>query len=208
MAITKNNLSDLIRDIKLGGDPTMAGRFHPTMIWKAADTVIGSLIEASMFKSKDSNGYDINGDWISTYGSVPVLNDTDRDEKYSVLPAQVISLKQNRGLHRISEMKNREDAYVQVPNGSHDIFSILDVHYHVNKTEFYLEGNKIFYRNIGVQVDKVLIKMVAGIANLDSDAPIPVPSILEEELVTRVINLLGIENQDKGNDNNSNKFNV
>ena len=46
MAITKKQLSDYIRDIKFGGDPTLSGKIHPTMIWKTADIVIGKMIEA------------------------------------------------------------------------------------------------------------------------------------------------------------------
>ena len=109
MAITKKQLSDYIRDIKFGGDPTLSGKIHPTMIWKTADIVIGKMIEAAMFKNQDSNGYEINGDFISTY-TADVLNNTERDEKYSKLPAQVISLKNNRGMHRVSELKNKENS--------------------------------------------------------------------------------------------------
>ncbi len=206
MAITKKQLSDYIRDIKFGGDPTLSGKIHPTMIWKTADIVIGKMIEAAMFKNQDSNGYEINGDFISTY-TADVLNNTERDEKYSKLPAQVISLKNNRGMHRVSELKNKENAFAQTGNGSNDIFSILDVHYVNTKTEFYMEADRIYYRNIGTTVEKVLIKMVAGISNLDPDATIPIPASLEDDFIERVSEILTearVLPQDKNNDNNPN----
>ena len=204
MAITKKQLSDYIRDIKFGGDPTLSGKIHPTMIWKTADIVIGKMIEAAMFKNQDSNGYEINGDFISTY-TADVLNNTERDEKYSKLPAQVISLKNNRGMHRVSELKNKENAFAQTGNGSNDIFSILDVHYVNTKTEFYMEADRIYYRNIGTSVEKVLIKLVAGISNLDPDATIPIPASLEDDFIERVSEILTearVLPQDKNNDNN------
>ena len=206
MAITKKQLSDYIRDIKFGGDPTLSGKIHPTMIWKTADIVIGKMIEAAMFKNQDSNGYEINGDFISTY-TADVLNNTERDEKYSKLPAQVISLKNNRGMHRVSELKNKENAFAQTGKGSNDIFSILDVHYVNTKTEFYMEADRIYYRNIGTTVEKVLIKMVAGISNLDPDATIPIPASLEDDFIERVSEILTearVLPQDKNNDNNPN----
>ncbi len=206
MAITKKQLSDYIRDIKFGGDPTLSGKIHPTMIWKTADIVIGKMIEAAMFKNQDSNGYEINGDFISTY-TADVLNNTERDEKYSKLPAQVISLKNNRGMHRVSELKNKENAFAQTGNGSNDIFSILDVHYVNTKTEFYMEADRIYYRNIGTTVEKVLIKMVAGISNLDPDATIPIPASLDDDFIERVSEILTearVLPQDKNNDNNPN----
>ena len=206
MAITKKQLSDYIRDIKFGGDPTLSGKIHPTMIWKTADIVIGKMIEAAMFKNQDSNGYEINGDFISTY-TADVLNNTERDEKYSKLPAQVISLKNNRGMHRVSELKNKENAFAQTGNGSNDIFSILDVHYVNTKTEFYMEADRIYYRNIGTTVEKVLIKMVAGISNLDPDATIPIPASLEDDFIERVSEILTearVLPKDKNNDNTPN----
>lgn len=207
MAITKNELSELVRDLKSGGDSSIGGKYHPTIIWKLADIVIGGLIEESMFKSSDSNGYEINGDFITPFKNVPVVTDPDTLEQYSVLPAPLISLKNNRGLHRVSEMQNTEDAFTQVPNGSHDVFSILDVHYLIEKTECYLQSNRIYYRNLRPTVDVVLIKMVAGVSALDNDAPIQIPSIVEDKFLQRILDLLDEPKsaiQDKYNDNNQN----
>jgi hypothetical protein len=207
MAITKNELSELVRDIKSGGDPSMEGKFHPTIIWKIADMVIGGMIEMAMYKTQGGNGYDINGDFITTFKNVEVRTDADTDEKYSVLPAPVISLKHNRGLHRVSEMKNLEDAFALVPNGSHDVFSILDAHYLNQKTEVYQEGGKIIYRNLRPTVEKVMVKMVAGISALDPDSPIPIPASMEDAFLQRVLELLDEQKltpQDKVNDNNPN----
>lgn len=207
MSITKEELSEYIRDVKFGGDPAMEGKLHPTIIWKTADIVIGGMIEAAMFKTKDGNGYDLNGEFISTYNNVEVKDDSDTGEQYSDLPAPLISLKNNRGLHRVSEMKNIYDAFSLVPNGSNDIFSILDVHYLNKKTEVYVQGDRIYYRNLRPTVDKVLIKMVAGISALALDEPIPVPAIMEEEFIQRVSNMLTeqkVTPQDKTNDSNPN----
>jgi len=213
MAITKNELSDLIRDKMLGGDTTLSGKLHPTIIWKTADTVIGKLIQMEMFKNKDSNGYEINGDFITQYPNennpepISVKTDIITGEKYSVLPAPLISLKDDRGLIRVSELKSVENAFAIVGNGSHDVYSILEAHYLNKKTEVYLQGNQIRYRNLRASVDQVLVKMVSGISSLDPDAPIPVPSSMESDLIEMVSNLLQEEKltiQDKNNDNNPN----
>jgi hypothetical protein len=190
MALTKRNLSDLIRDIMSGGDPSTEGKLHPAIIWKTADTVFGAMIKEAQRKDRDNNGYDINGDWLSTFKNVEVKTDNDTGEQYSDLPAQVISLNQNRGIHRVSEMKNIDNAFAQVPAGSHDTYRILDVHYLNKKTEFYVSGNKIFYRNLGLRVEKVLIKMIAGIADLGADDPLPVPAVMEEEFINRTMAIL------------------
>jgi len=209
MSISKKNISDLLRDIKSGGDPTMEGKLHPTIIWKATETVFGGLIDAAMRKDQESNGYDLNGDWISSFKNVPVILDKDTDEMYSDLPAQVISLKDDRGLHQVSEMKGQENPFTRVTNGSHAVYSILESHYLNSHPEYYIEGNRIIYRGLGVAVEKVLIKMIAGISGLDPDSPIPIPASMEEELIRRVKDLLEEEKltpQDKNNDTNPNKY--
>lgn len=206
MAITKKELSDFIRDVKLGGDPTLEGKLHPTMIWKAADIIIGNAIEQAMFKTDDSNGYQIDGDFLSTY-TAPVLEDITRGEMYSIIPAPIISLKQNRGMHRVSEVKNKTNAFAQISNGANDVFSILDVHYVTTKTRFYLEGNRMYYIELRPTVKTVLIKMVAGISALDPDDEIPIPAIMEKDFIQSVMDMLMEEKitpQDKNNDNNPN----
>jgi hypothetical protein len=213
MAITKNNLSDFIRDSKLGGDPTLSGKIHPTIIWKAGDIVIGKMIKEAMFKDKDSNGYDINGEFVSQFPNnshpepITVKTDTITGEKYSDLPAQLISLKDDRGLVRVSELKNLDNAFSIVGNGSNDVYSILDVHYLSAKTEVRIQGSQIYYRNIRPAVKEVIVRMVAGIGSLDGDDPIPIPGDLEFDFITLVSELLNegkLTTQDKSNDNNSN----
>jgi hypothetical protein len=206
MALTKKELSEFVRDILSGGDPAREGKFHDTIIWKAADIVLGGLIQEEMWKSRENNGYDINGSFLSTFVA-EVQDDSDRNEKYSVLPHSVISLKDNRGLHRVSEKGNTENAFTQVANGSHDVFRILDAHYLNEKTEYYQEGNNIYYRHIGLAVKEVLIKMVTAITGLEPDQPIAIPSSMEDQFMERVIERLRLQQltpQDKYNDGNPN----
>ena len=213
MAITKNNLSDFIRDVKLGGDPTLSGKIHPTIVWKAADIAIGSVIKASMFKDSDSNGYEINGDFVTQLPNekfpdpITIKTDTITGEKYSDLPVDIISLKDDRGLIRVSETRNLEDAFSIVGNSSNDVFSGLDSHELNPKTEVRLQGSKIYYRNIGLAVENVVIRVVAGISHLDGDDPIPVPGDMELDFIKAITELLQEEKitpQDKTNDNNAN----
>ncbi len=206
MALTKKEISEFVRDIMSGGDPTREGKFHDTIIWKAADIVLGGLIQEAMWKDQQSNGYELNGSFLSTV-SEKVMLDEERGEKYSKLPHSVISLKENRGLHRVSEVGNIDNAFTQTPNGGHDVFSILDAHYLNSHTEFYQEGNKIYYRNIGSTVEKVLIKAVFSITGLDPDAPVAIPSSLEDMFIERITERLRIQQitpEDKSNDQNPN----
>ena len=48
MALTKKELSEFVRDILGGGDTPREGKLHDTIIWKAADIVLGGLIQEEM----------------------------------------------------------------------------------------------------------------------------------------------------------------
>ena len=206
MALTKRELSELVRDLMSGGDPARGAKFHDTIIWKLADTVLGGMIQESMWKNPQTNAYEINGSFLRSF-EVDVLEDTVRNEKYSVLPHQVISLKENRGLHRVSELGNNENAFAQVPNGGHDTFNTLESHYLNRKPEFYQEGSRIYYRNIGTAIAKARTTMVPAIAGLDADSPIAIPAEMEDMFIQRIIERLSpqaMTNQDKNNDSNPN----
>jgi len=206
MALTKIELSELVRDLMSGGDPVREGKFHDTIIWKLADVVLGGLIQEAMWKDPDSNGYEINGSFLTTF-VLDVKDDSDRGEKYSELEHSVITLKDNRGLHRVSERGNTEFAFDQVPNGSHDVFRPLEAHNLNPRTEFYQEGNNIYYRNLGLAVEKVLVKQISAITGLDEDEPIAIPATMEDMFLERIIERLSIQvraQQDKNNDSNPN----
>jgi hypothetical protein len=206
MAITKTELEEYIRDIISGGDESLEGKYHPTIVWKTADTVLGGLIAESLRKDRQVNGYEINGSYLSS-AVLDVEEDTDRDEKYAVLPYPIVSLKENRGLHRVSETKNPDVAFSQIPNGGRDVFNALDVKDASDKVKFYQEGNKIYFRRIGNLVDKVLVKAVFSLTNADPDAPIAIPADMEDVFIDRILQRLGISQatpQDKSNDNNPN----
>ena len=206
MALTKNELSELVRDLMEGGDPTREGKFHDTIIWKLADVVLGGLIQEAMWKDPDTNGYDINGSFLTTF-VLPVKEDTVRGEMYSELEHSVITLKDNRGLHRVSEKGNIDFAFDQVPNGSHDVFRSLEAHHLDPRTEFYQEGNNIYFRNLGLAVEEVLVKQISAITGLDEDDPIAIPATMEDMFIQRIIDRLTIQQQvqqDKNNDSNPN----
>lgn len=206
MALTKIELSELVRDLMSGGDPVREGKFHDTIIWKVADVVLGGLIQEAMWKDPQTNGYEIDGSYLTTF-VLDVFEDSVRGERYSQLEHSVITLKEDRGLYRVSERGNTDFAFSQVPNGSHDVFRGLEAHNLNKKTEVYREGNKIYYRNLGTSVVEVLVKQISAITGLDETDPIAISATMEDMFIQRVIDRLSIQQQvqqDKNNDSNPN----
>ena len=206
MALTKSELSELVRDLMSGGDPVRGGKYHDTIIWKLADVVLGGLIQEAMWKNSKTNGYEINGSYLTTL-TLDVLDDDVTGEKYVELIHGVISLNENRGLHRVSEIGNVDNAFTQIPNGGRDIFAGLDASFLNQRTEFYQEGDRIKFNNLGKAVTQVLVKLVSAITGLDPNDPIAIPATMEDLFVQRIIDRLDPQKrtpQDKNNDSNPN----
>ncbi len=207
MAVTKGEFSELVIDLLSGGDSSTENKYHPEIVWKAAEFIYASIVAQSFFKDADGNAYDINGDFITAFKNVDVKLDSDRDEKYSDLPTGIISVKDNRGLRQVSSMKDQKTVFTLIPNGA------LATHFGLESsalnpyTEMYVEGGKIFYVNINKLADKVLIKMIGSISGLGIDNEIPIPANLEKALLDGTLEFLRepkATNQDKINDSNPN----
>ena len=204
MGLTKAEIADLVIELETGGGATSQSKYHPKAIYKVCDIVLGQVIEESLYKDRQSNNYEINGDFLSRY-TAEVKTDELTGEKYSDLPAQIISLKNDRGLHQITGVDtDQKDPFVPLGNGGVGIFGALEAYDHTSLPKYYLENNRIVYRNIG-SVEKVLVKMVASISDLDNDQLIPMPANLQKTFLDLVRDeLKKMPPQDKTNDSNPN----
>lgn len=206
MAITKGEFQELVTDLLGAGDPSTEDKFHPGIIWKVAEFVRNSLIEEAFGRNAKHNHFDLNGDFVSSFSNVDVLKDTDRDERFSKLPAPIVSLKDNLGIRQVSAMKGQKQSFSLVPNGALATRSLLEV-FAFKSAKYYVEADKIYYIDVDKDVDKVLIKMVSSITDLPKDQPIPIPASLENVMLERVVAILKepkTTKQDKENDSNPN----
>ena len=92
--MTKAQLVDLFLDRLAGGDAPdeIRGKFHPLVIAKYIDVAYANFLEQTSLRARQTMDF-LNLDYYrKTFTSVDVLNDSDRDEKYSQLPVPIVQL--------------------------------------------------------------------------------------------------------------------
>tara|TARA_R110000751_G_scaffold79121_2_gene159562 strand:+ start:9414 stop:10067 length:654 start_codon:yes stop_codon:yes gene_type:complete len=214
MPITKIEIAELVREIKGGGDASSEAKFHPTIIYKVAEMARNHLIKTAYNESRSyssQQGYGvgrtyINGDFYSTYKNVPIKEDCETNRVYSLLPGRLISLPHDRGLRSVSPMQEEENQFNIVEAGSSAVYAGLEADV-MSGPEIYIEGDRIYYRNLTNTDCKVLIRMVSSINDLKEDEIIPIPADYELqflELIKASLEEQKIAQQDKHNDANIN----
>jgi len=214
MPLTKLEIAELVRDIKLGGDASSEAKMHPTIIFKVAELARNQLIKTAYNDSRSliaQQGYGvgrtyINGDFYSTYKSVKIYEDCDTNRLYSVLPGRLISLPHDRGLRSVSPMHEEDNPFNIVETGSSATYKGLEADT-MSGPEIYIEGERIYYRNFNNISCEVLIRMISSISDLEDDEIIPLPAEYELqflELIKQSLQEQQVVPQDKRNDDNVN----
>lgn len=205
--ITKNQIANLIIDLKSGGEVSSSSKYDVRDVYHLIDIARDYLIQVDYNRNRAEGDYSINGDFVTAFKNVEVKIDEERNERFSYLPSRVINLPYNRGLRQVSAMQGQGDAFIISENGAIAIFDKLEAG-SISNTICYLEGKKIFYKNIPENITKILIKMVASLDNIGEDDPIPIPASMELELYEKVVSLLNEEKatpQDLVSDSSSNQ---
>jgi hypothetical protein len=206
MSLTKEQISVLIADLVGGGDQPQNSKFHPSNIAKLVEVAYNTVIAIDYNQARNEGDHNINGDFYKTFEDVPVLFNKSRNEYYSEIPCNFISLRNDRGIGMISEMQNQANAFFPVSANSGAIWEGLEADSECLRPEFYVDGERVYYKRIPKSVEKVLMRIVSCIDNLEDDEKIPVPAQYEDELLNLVIAKLELEEQsiqDKYNDTNT-----
>lgn len=201
--VTKAQIADLIRDNKSGGIPSADNtKFAERNIFKMVDIAYSSLLELA-YKEGEKNF----GSYVTTHTNIAVKFDEDRDEKFSDLPAKLLSLPNDEGLREVRATQDVKSPFILTNNGNVGIYTGLHAEKGGGIPVCYLEGDKIFYQGLSDNIKKVLIKLVGSIENLNKNKAIPIPADKELQLYDIVVERMTeqkVTKEDNYNNANSN----
>ena len=130
------------------------------------------------------------GNFISVYNNVSIAEDTDKDLRYSVLPATPLALPDDKGIYQISYEKDQRNTFIRMPNGSVGLFGNLPSSRLLGREGFWVEYDRVYYNeNVNPNLDKVLVKLVVVSKDIPPDALFPMPAELEGDVVRDVVQL-------------------
>ena len=164
-------------------------KFHPYDIQEFINAAWSKLIYnvcVSVSKNQDWSQLD---PFIKSY-NVPVRCDTERDEYFSILPVSVVGLPGNRGVYRISPVKNNKLQFQFRDSGTNDIYGDSEWSKINNIPSYYQEANMIFF-NEKMTVDMaeagVVMKIIPEFSVYEDEDEIPMPSGSEQDLIQIII---------------------
>lgn len=206
MSLSKAQISALVADLAGGGDQPQNSKFHSANVAKLTEIAYSTVIDIAYNEMRNEGDHNLNGDFYKAFEDVEVKFNANRNEYYSDLPCRFISLRNNKGIGTVSQMQNQANEFYPVKTGSASIWEGVEADTISQRPEYYIEGNKIFYKRIPKSCDKVLVRLVSCIDELEDHEPIPVPAQYEDTMLKMVLEKLELQEQtiqDKYNDTNT-----
>ena len=198
--ITKKQIAEIIADIKSGGDPSNNSKYDTRNIGVIVDIARNTLIDTELRQYGR-----ISEIFTKAFPNVAVKSDEDRDEQYSDLPSILAALKKDQGLRQVSPMRDQINVFAIGQSGDRALFNGMEGELST-RTIVLLEGQRIYYENISPKIEKVLIKMIPSIADIDENESIPVPGDKETALISIIKDMFQESKEtveDKYNDANN-----
>lgn len=132
---------ELVQHILTNGDmnPDLETKYHEGVVNLLASMAFSNAIYEVFRRQLDEK------DLYTRRYQVTVLYDETTDEYYSELPALVMQLPMNSGIHKISPITERW-SFNQINQQSEDVFDLLEVGQLVQDPSFWFDSTRIHYQ--------------------------------------------------------------
>lgn len=147
--------------------------------------------------SRFEGGRTINQGWLREFKNVEVLQDTDTNSYYAVLPAQPLGLPHDLGMYHVSPMKNFQNPFMAQTIGESFIFEKNPQ----DNITFHYDNTKIYFDNFDSSIEKIYIQMIPL---SDQDIPDEFTTEITEIVLNRFIRTKQID-EDKITNSNPNQ---
>ena len=195
--MTKGQLYSIVL-IELGLE-SQDRRAHPQSVFLAADTFRGTAIPSYIKAHGD--------DSISLFcyeAILPVAFDDVRGRYYVQLNFQILGMDDNKGLVQVSLPQEDEGSFIGLKNGMMSVYSGLEAGGAAGRTVYWISGNRIYFNNLSVGAENILVKAIPTIYDLISDdEQVPMPMEFNRVVIDGVkqaLNPAAFIAQDKVND--------
>lgn len=197
----KSEILALIKHNKSGGYPDRVNKFDDRVLYKYIDLALQQSVEELL--QKDGS---LPDSLLKTF--YPYLQwDKEARVAFAKLPASILPLRNNGGLHWVSGRYDETSQWIQQSNGAQEVFADLEAG-NVDNQTYYLEGKKlIFPKILKTQVGiPIKVKIVCGMNGYSSDDEITIPStpVRFVDMVLRMLDSQRMTPQKESNDGNVN----
>ena len=203
---TKRRLAEQILRRLSGGDASDDSQYDIREIMLFVGQALGFLVKANYLENLRYGDTSIGSQYISTFPGVPVQFNKTTGKAFIDLPCTYLDLPDGRGIFHISPLRQQDNAFVPVRNGSETLFSHSAAGNLEGRIGFWAEGNRVYFnKDISREgCNEVLLKLaVVSPESIGADDPYPISSDMEIVVIGKVLEIMGIRvENDDANDNN------
>jgi len=193
---TKEIYATRILKAQQGGSVITHRKLDPREIYEALETARNFVMQEIL-----DNGGILDGEFVTQFANIPILDDPKTAQKYSILPTKLISFSQMEGLQQVSPMKNQSESFIRISSSSQNIYGPLESSKIGGRTGYYIERVKIgtdrsiriYYKGCASEYKDVLIKMIASTYDFDEDETLPIPAAYEDRIFQMMLQTLGVQ---------------
>lgn len=139
----------------------------------------------------------IPNEWITSFtgdNAVDILKD-DCGKFYSVLPASVIALTNDKGIRRVWRECDPENLIMPVLSGFKGMYNTSQIKNLGGRFGYFPRGRRIYYLQEMNLSEKVEMDLFASAASLDEDAAFPADESIINQIMQRAIEIWSVQKQ-------------
>ena len=151
------------------------------------DQETNAMAAESMLDNMNVFGDKVRSKFLTVFEDVAIEYYQPRNVYRSKLPAQYVSLANEKGIDYVCPMQSMQDPFIPVNRAFMGLYNGNLAGDLQGQTGFWPESGYIYYTKPIIRYNKVLIRLIISDASqINDDAQYPIPPELEAELVTRV----------------------
>ena len=198
----KSEFISLVKISLNGGIPPAKNerKFHDKVIESQVSLAFNEIV--SMIKEPS-----VLDAFAAVYRNVEVKRDEELGLAYSDLPVSVLTTVNFNGLRMVAPMKDQTNVFYIRKNNSTAAMNRMSASVLMAFNTVRIEGRRLYYDSINMNVDSVLVKLIAPFDQLDEDDEIEMPGGKDSAVFQMVIQNMQQLAQTPAaykNDNNSN----
>jgi hypothetical protein len=205
--MTINEMADLIQSTNAGGfvSADLLSRFDTRDIKKCLEIFYMDMFSSISKTVINTKAYSLLDPYTKPYEDIPVLFNEHRKEHYIELPTAPLLLPDNRGIRKISPMKDPTIRVWMSYGSNQEMTSRLEGPKALGFVIGHPEGDKVYFSNYNPDYKHFLVKLVVGLGDFDEDEEIPMFSFNASQIFQSVAAIMMQRPPEKSTNDNQSK---
>ncbi len=187
--MTKEQYIEIVKGILTSADPNpdVEEKYHEARIELFISMAFNDIIYQVFARNLDETDL-----YVRTY-TVDVEFDTIYGQYFADLPARVLQLPRNMGIHKISPVRENW-SFVPINQLSEEVFNELEVNNHCTEPSYFYTPKRVFFQNYDWKnrhIKKLRLDIVIPFEEYDDKDEIVIPAGKESTILGFVTQMLG-----------------